>query len=229
MPTPRTVPSGNCLGAVSYPDIPVWELNPLLPIGPVAEDYVQVEYAIARGPGVCVPSKANIAPPAVCTVLSGESAVTLDRMLGTTTDDITEAEFASGARAMVTELVSGKLADGVSSFQYRMTAYSYEFAGEARKSPLLDRVSSCDGIRDETGSGDRRYVAVDQGDTHLIATHVASTVVLIEAIDQIAPDGSRSTIPTTASGRLPTAAFRAIEEWFVPRAAEVLATKTQSA
>lgn len=229
-PTPDSSATGQCLGPVSYPNLPAWELNALLPVGEVAEDYVQVEYAMDRGGGLCETTTSSDAVLLnACAVLSGESQNTIDLMLGTTTDAITEGEFAGGARAMVTELVSGKLSDGVSSFQYRMTAYSYSLQGEARGSALLDRVASCKGVRDMSGAGDRRYVAVDQGDTHLVATHFGTTVVLIEVIDQLGADGSRRTIPTTASGRLPTEAVLVIEDWWIPRVSEFFAKKSPAA
>ena len=204
---------GPCLGDVSFPDLPVWELNETLPIDGVAIEYIQYELAVDRGPGSC--SGSRVQPiEGDCPVQTSRAENTMDVMLGYTPDELTNAEFELGATGAITETVTGHSAnDGV--FQYRMTAWHYESDDAAEGTKILDIVGECEGaIRD----GDE--VAVYEGDEpHRIAYRAGDTVFLIESIRNIAPDGSLAHIDDTASGLLPAEAIATIREWWTGQVA----------
>ncbi len=207
-PDPTAWSPGPCLGDVSFPDLPVWELNETLPVEGVGIEYVQVELAVARGPGSC--SAPRVQPvESDCPVMTSRSEQTIDAMLGFTPDELTMSEFALGATGAISETVTGR-AVGDSVFQYRMTAWHYESDDDAAQTKILDIVAACDGaIRD----GDE--VAVYEGDEpHRVAYRAGDTVYLIESIRNIAPDGSVAHIDDTASGLLPAEAVATIRVWW---------------
>jgi hypothetical protein len=211
-PAPTSDPTswspGPCLGEVSYPDLPVWELNETLPIKGVGIEYVQVELAVERGTGSC--SAPRVQPvEGECPVLTSRSEQTMDVMLGFTPDELTMSEFGLGAVGAISETVTGH-ADDDGVFQYRMTAWLYESDDDAVQTKIIDIVAACDGaLRD----GDE--VAVYEGDEpHRVAYRAGDTVFLIESIRNIAPDGSVARIGDTPSGLLPAEAIATIREWW---------------
>jgi hypothetical protein len=132
-----------CLGEVSYPELPVWELNESLPIKGVAIEGSQSGYAVDRGPGSC--SAAKVEPvDAACPVLTSRPEDTMDPMLGYAPDEITSSEFELGATGAITESAIGYSANG-GVFQYRMTAWHYESKEAVGRSKIMDIVGACDG------------------------------------------------------------------------------------
>jgi hypothetical protein len=212
-PVPTSDPTtlwspGPCLGEVSYPELPVWELNAALPVDGVAIEYVQYEFAVGRGPGSC--SGSGVQPvDAECPVQTSPAELTLDVMLGYNPDELTVSEYALGATGAIRELVTGHSAnDGF--FQYRMAAWHYDSQDAAEQTKIIDIVEACDGAIQ-----DGAQVAVYEGDEpHRIAYLAGENVYLIESIRSIAPDGRVAHIDDTASGLLPAEAIAMIREWW---------------
>jgi hypothetical protein len=199
---------------VSYPDLPVWELNEILPIDGVTIEYTRTEIAVGRGPGSCSGYGVNIVEEE-CSVQTSRPEDTIDVMLGYLPDLLTSSEFALGATGSITEMVSGYSAnDGY--FEYRMTAWHYESEDAAEHTKIIDMVGACNGaIRD----GDQ--VAVYEGDEpHRLAYLAGDNVYLIESIRNIAPDGRIAHIDDTASGLLPAQAISMIREWWTAQVTE---------
>jgi hypothetical protein len=217
-PPPTSDPTfwspGPCLGNVSYPELPVWELNEALPVEGVTIEYVQSELAVARGPGSC--SASQVHPiEAACPVQTSRAEDTMDVMLGYSPDELTISEFELGATGAITETVTGHAANG-GVFQYRMTAWHYDSQAAAEKTKIIDIVGACDGA-----TRDGEEVAVYEGDEpHRVAYRAGDTVYLIESIRNIAPDGSVARIDDTATGLLPANAIATIREWWTTRASD---------
>jgi hypothetical protein len=205
--------AGACLGDVFYPGLPVEQLTRSLPVRDVTAEFVQTELGVLRGPGPCVaPAPRPLARD--CPVVESRSEDTIGVMLDRSSDDLTAGEFTLGATIALTELVTGRTADG-SAFQFRMSAWN------GLETNVLDIVTACNGsVVERVGGIDR--VAVYTGDEpHIVAFQMNECVFLIESIRGVAPDGSVARIPDTASGLLSTAAIGRIQEWWVHYASGV--------
>jgi hypothetical protein len=217
-PAPTSDPTswspGPCLGDVSYPELPVWELNEALPVDGVTIEYVQSELAVARGPGSC--SASQVQPiEGECPVQTSRAEDTMDVMLGYSPDELTIAEFELGATGAITETVTGHAANG-GVFQYRMTAWHYTSDDAAEKTKIIDIVGACDAAVRHGAE-----VAVYEGDEpHRVAYRAGDTIYLIESIRNIAPDGSVAHIDDTASGLLPADAIATIRDWWTTRVSD---------
>ena len=199
---------GPCLGEVSYPDLPVWELTESLPVEGVSIEYVRSEIAIGRGPGGCSSYGVNIVEDE-CPVQTARPEDLIDIMLGHPPDFLTSSEFARGATGAIRETVTGETVYDT-FFQYRMSAWRYDSRDAAGHTKILDMVGACDGA--VWGGG---QVAVYEGDEpHRVAYIAGDTVYLIESIRSIAPDGRIAHIDDTGSGLLPAEAIAMIREWW---------------
>ncbi|MGN6502388.1 MAG: hypothetical protein ACTHKX_05720 [Pseudolysinimonas sp.] len=167
VPSPTSAASGPCLGEVTYPDLPVQELNATLPVAGVLDDFVQYELEIERGSGPCAEPTAETSTRA-CPLLQSTAENTADVMLDRSPDSVTEAEFSRGATRALSETVTGRTADG-GTFQYRMTAWRYEEPDAARDSFVAHLVGLCEGAVDTTFA-DTAATAVYAGDEPRLVT-----------------------------------------------------------
>jgi hypothetical protein len=226
-PSPTSSAGEPCLGEVTYPDLPVQELNAKLPIAGVLDDFVQYELAIKRGAGACAEPIAETAQRS-CPLLQSTSENTADVMLDRSPDRVTEAEFARGATQALSETVTGRTVDG-GAFQYRVTAWRYGDPDTARDSFVTDLVGLCEGSVKATFGG-VEAIAVYAGDEpRLVTWSKGSVVMLYESIENVAPNGVVGRITDTDSGLLPDDAVALIHDWWTEHAAAAMGEATVSA
>lgn len=224
-PTPSVAPQAGtdlapCLDQLSYPNLPVWDLNASLPIEGVAIEYIQSELGMSRGDD-CSATPGIRAFPRECPVWSAPSEVTIDAMLGSTPDEVTTTEFARGSTAAITETVTGHTTDG-GGFQYRMSSWQYPSAEAAAGSLIPELVAACTGAVHETVDGVDRVAVYDGAEPYLIAFVSGATSYLIESIRNVTPDGTAARIRDTPTGLLPATAMKAIQEWWTSYGTTVL-------
>ncbi|TXK16309.1 hypothetical protein [Homoserinibacter sp. GY 40078] len=211
----------NCLGPVSYPELRVWDLNESLPVRDVGIEHTQWEVAIPRGEGcVDVPQVQVRSQP--CPVVKGPGDEIAEILLGSPRDGVTRSEFARGSVGTVTELVTG-YASGGEWFTYRMSAWRYESEALAAESRILAMVAACVDSVDEEVRGVPRAAVYEGDEPHRVAFRVDETVYLIESLRTLDDGGAEAQIVDTASGLLPASAIGEIQDWWIPRGAEVLA------
>lgn len=220
-PTAQADHETPCLAAVVYPNLPVWELNADLPIVGASPEYVQAEVGVIRGTADCGLEMQARAAARDCPVPVAASPETLDSMLGSTPDAVTASEFDRGSTAAISELVTGRTADG-GGYQYRLSAWQYPDEAAAHASQVPELVETC------TGSTIQRFGTVKaralyEGDEpYLIAFIDDATAYLIESIRNEAPDGTITKIADTPTGLLSSRAMSTIVEWWLHYGAQPL-------
>ena len=202
-----------CLNTINYPELPVWELNASLPIAGVSLEYTQYELGVTRGSD-CSGGPRAVAVERACPVWTAHAEQTVDAMLDSSPDTVTLTEFARGSTAAITETVTGRTDDG-GSFQYRMTAWQYPSADDAKQSIVPQLVEACTGATRETVGGVDRVAVYEGTEPHLVSFVDGDVSYLIESIRNISPDGTVAAISDTPSGLLPVSAIADIQAWWI--------------
>lgn len=219
MPSPtQTAPgqdAGACLGEVSYPELDVQELNLSLPVPDVLADFVQAELLIEKGEGAC-----DISPAALgafepeCEPLTSSQQDSLNVMLWSGADALTEAMFAAGADRALSETITGYSGTTNNTFMYRMTAWRFDGLSDYRKTPVWATLAACDDAVRETFLGAERLVLRDGDEIAIVASYSEDHLYLIESIRPLTPDGEPLRFSGTGSGLLPTNALNTVFTWW---------------
>jgi hypothetical protein len=215
---PRPTPSveidsaESCLGDVVYPGLAITNLHQILPIDDVNESYVQSEINIIRGSGSCVDQDLGSMVSNPCAPIAGEQSTVVGEMLGTSPDDIATVEFARGAQQVLTETGTGHTDSG-ETFQYRLSAWHFDSAADAKKSVVFSLVKSCAGAQID---GARIHVDVD-GAPRVVVIRSGPDVFLIENMQNVSIDGVEGIV-------LSLDAMTTVESWWESNAARYFAT-----
>jgi len=201
-----------CLGDVLYPEIEIADLNQSLPIAGVNESYVQSEINVLRGSGPCIDQDLRAVVSNPCAPVVGEQSSVVGEMLGTSPDDIASAEFARGAKQVLTEMGTGHTDSG-ETFQYRLSAWHFDSAADAKESAVISLVKSCAGAQID---GARIHVDVD-GVPRVVAFRSGQDVFLVENMQNASVDGVEGIL-------LSPEAMATAESWWKSNAASYFDT-----
>lgn len=201
-----------CLGDVLYPEIEITDLNQNLPIDGVNDSYVQSEINVLRGSGPCIDQDLGTLVSNPCAPVVGEQSSVVGVMLGTSPDDIASVEFARGATQVLTEMGTGHTDSG-ETFQYRLSAWHFDSAADAKKSAVISLVKSCAGAQID---GARIHVDVD-GVPRVVAFRSGQDVFLVENMQNVSFDGVQGMI-------LSPEAMATAESWWKSNAASYFDT-----
>ncbi|CAL4859021.1 hypothetical protein MMM2322_00662 [Microbacterium sp. MM2322] len=164
-----------------------------------------------RSERACVPAGTQPGYPAEpCAAAIGDNAAytaPLDYM------------FAAGAADQTSLQLSAQTAAGA-EFAYAASMWRFASASEAAVAPLIDLVSSCDGVMESTSDDAHRFDLFDGDEPHLRLV-VAETDVLLYRSVQVADGSGSDGVPSTASGLLPAAAVDHLEKWWLANATKV--------
>lgn len=219
MPSPsRSMPAseaGTCLGGVSYPELDMQELNLSLPVPSVLADFIQAELLVEKGDGACDSSPAALAAfEPKCEALTSSQQDSLNVMLWSGADALTEAMFASGADRALSETITGYSATTTNTFMYRMSAWRFPGMTDFHATPVWAALAGCDDVVRESFLGSDRLVLRDGEEIAITASYSDGHLYLVESIRPLTPDGEPQRYSGTKSGLLPSEAINAIHTWW---------------